>query len=212
MAVIEILLLRHARFINILYLACYITLLGPFCEFQTLLYNFTSLKMVLPLVLLVKGGLCCSRLKTGPLIKTSKGTHSLREGRGVISTYKNIVLQLAAWWYFLLPASTSLDYALNLSILVSAGKEIKRDSLSSCERSGKSPTLNPRVRVILWSVGNEGRTSCEVDWTYLKWWAREGKSPVNRWNEGPVLQASRVIWKHNLKMGDRDPLRLNIQA
>jgi len=32
------------------------------------------------------------------------------------------------------------DYPLNLSILVSGGKEIKRDFLSSGERKGKSST------------------------------------------------------------------------
>jgi len=34
-------------------------------------------------------------------------------------------------------------YPLNLSILVNGGKEIKRDSLSSCERRETNPPLNP---------------------------------------------------------------------
>ena len=33
------------------------------------------------------------------------------------------------------------DYPLNLSILISGGKETNKDSLSSGERSGKSPFL-----------------------------------------------------------------------
>uniref|UniRef100_A0A0A9XXU3 Inositol 1,4,5-trisphosphate receptor n=1 Tax=Lygus hesperus TaxID=30085 RepID=A0A0A9XXU3_LYGHE len=35
------------------------------------------------------------------------------------------------------------DSPLNLSILVSGGKETNQDSLSSCERTGKSPAPNP---------------------------------------------------------------------
>ena len=36
------------------------------------------------------------------------------------------------------------DYPLNLSILISGGKETNQDSLSSGERRGKSPAPNPR--------------------------------------------------------------------
>ena len=36
------------------------------------------------------------------------------------------------------------DDPLNLSILLSGGKETNQDSPSSCERRGKSPALNPR--------------------------------------------------------------------
>ena len=36
-------------------------------------------------------------------------------------------------------------HPLNLSISVSGGKEIKRDSPSSCERTGMSPRPNPPV-------------------------------------------------------------------
>ncbi|KAF6197458.1 hypothetical protein GE061_020213 [Apolygus lucorum] len=35
------------------------------------------------------------------------------------------------------------DSPLNLSILVSGGKETNQDSPSSCERTGKSPAPNP---------------------------------------------------------------------
>ena len=34
------------------------------------------------------------------------------------------------------------DYPLNLSILISGGKETNKDSLSNGERKGKSPALN----------------------------------------------------------------------
>ncbi|CAF4948652.1 unnamed protein product [Pieris macdunnoughi] len=37
------------------------------------------------------------------------------------------------------------DHPPNLSILVSGGKETNQDSLSSCERTGMSPALNPAV-------------------------------------------------------------------
>lgn len=37
------------------------------------------------------------------------------------------------------------DYPLNLSILLSGGKETNQDFLSSGERTGKSPALNPAV-------------------------------------------------------------------
>lgn len=35
------------------------------------------------------------------------------------------------------------DYPLNLSILIRGGKETNKDSLSSGERTGRSPALNP---------------------------------------------------------------------
>lgn len=38
------------------------------------------------------------------------------------------------------------DYPLNLSILLSGGKETNQDFLSSCERRGNSPALNPPVQ------------------------------------------------------------------
>ena len=37
------------------------------------------------------------------------------------------------------------DYPLNLSILISGGKETNKDFLSSGERTGMSPALNPAV-------------------------------------------------------------------
>ena len=37
------------------------------------------------------------------------------------------------------------DYPLNLSILLSGGKETNQDFLSSGERTGKSPAPNPAV-------------------------------------------------------------------
>lgn len=37
------------------------------------------------------------------------------------------------------------DYPLNLSILISGGKETNQDFLSSGERTGKSPAPNPAV-------------------------------------------------------------------
>lgn len=37
------------------------------------------------------------------------------------------------------------DYPLNLSILLSGGKETNKDFLSSGERTGMSPALNPAV-------------------------------------------------------------------
>ncbi|CAL9699399.1 unnamed protein product [Knipowitschia caucasica] len=53
------------------------------------------------------------------------------------------------------------DYPLNLSILLSGGKETNQDSLSSGERRGKSPAPNPRP------TGGRGKcgvrkTSCPV--------------------------------------------------
>lgn len=44
------------------------------------------------------------------------------------------------------------DYPLNLSILISGGKETNKDSLSSGERSGMSPAPNPAPS----GVGNCG--------------------------------------------------------
>ena len=46
------------------------------------------------------------------------------------------------------------EYPLNLSILLSGGKETNKDSLSSGERRGKSPAPNPRPAV--------GRGKCGV--------------------------------------------------
>ena len=48
------------------------------------------------------------------------------------------------------------DYPLNLSILVSGGKETNQDSLSNGERTGKSPALNPLALVSqreMWGAG-----------------------------------------------------------
>jgi len=42
------------------------------------------------------------------------------------------------------PAAPAPDYALDLSILISAGRENNRDCLSNGERTGKSPNLKSR--------------------------------------------------------------------
>ena len=52
--------------------------------------------------------------------------------RSRISKYKTYILR---------PQSRQ-DYPLNLSILVSGGKETNKDSLSNGERKGISPALN----------------------------------------------------------------------
>lgn len=44
------------------------------------------------------------------------------------------------------------DYPLNLSILLSGGKETNQDFLSSGERTGNSPALNPAVVTIAGDV------------------------------------------------------------
>lgn len=44
------------------------------------------------------------------------------------------------------------DYPLDLSISLRGGKETKKDSLSSCERSGKSPALNPLGLCAHWEM------------------------------------------------------------
>lgn len=48
---------------------------------------------------------------------------------------------------FLNTTSFAGVHALNLSILISAGKEINGDSYGSCERPGISPRLNPPASV-----------------------------------------------------------------
>jgi hypothetical protein len=47
------------------------------------------------------------------------------------------------------------DYPLNLSILLSGGKETNKDSLSNGERKGKSPALNltSHGRKDMWRLG-----------------------------------------------------------
>ena len=48
------------------------------------------------------------------------------------------------------------DYPQNLSILIRGGRETNRDSLSSCERNGRSPARRDGV---------ETRLSGSVYWT-----------------------------------------------
>jgi len=65
------------------------------------------------------------------------------------------------------PAQASIGsrgYALNLSILISAGKENNSDSLSSGERNGRSPRLNLlrgdlEAKCGLWKALSERRGS-----------------------------------------------------
>ena len=80
------------------------------------------------------------------------------------------------------------QHPLNLSILLSGGKETNRDSLSSGERSGKSPSsesgrasrLAPRIVVSRQGIAGDGRPGKSP----LEKGAREGDSPV-RWS-GPA--------------------------
>jgi len=75
-------------------------------------------------------------------------------------------------------------YPLDLSILISGGKETKRDSPSNGERRGKSPSLNLvssadmrcGVEVVLLGVA---WTKLCLDSTFL-WDAIQGDSPVYR--------------------------------
>ena len=88
-------------------------------------------------------------------------------------------------------ASSVGDYPLDLSILISGGKETKRDSPSNGERRGKSPSLNRvsltdmrcGVKVVL--LGVTWTKSC-LDSTFLRD-AIQGDSPVYR----PC-----VVWLH----------------
>ena len=75
------------------------------------------------------------------------------------------------------------QYPLNLSILISGGKETNRDSLSSGERSGKSPSSEsgrassfvPRI-VVSWQGIAEATA---LGKSPLEKGAREGDSPVH---------------------------------
>lgn len=51
----------------------------------------------------------------------------------------------ASRFYLLRRPQSRRDYPLNLSILLSGGKETNQDFLSSGERTGKSPAPNPAV-------------------------------------------------------------------
>lgn len=50
------------------------------------------------------------------------------------------------------------DYPLNLSILVSGGRETNEDSLSNGERTGKSPAPNPPALAVDGTCGVWDRT------------------------------------------------------
>lgn len=89
---------------------------------------------------------------------------------------------------------------LNLSILVSGGKETNQDSLSSGERTGKSPAPNPRPAV--------GRGTCGVRKTHSPAPLVGGPSPSDRGpargrceagsgprRAGPGSSRSRVAWE-----------------
>ena len=105
------------------------------------------------------------------------------------------------------PPQVERQYPLNLSILISGGKETNRDSLSSGERSGRSPSSEsgraPSPCPELWShrqgIAERGRRS---DKSPLEKGAREGDSPVH-WSGTKRavsiallhLPQSRVVWE-----------------
>ena len=69
------------------------------------------------------------------------------------------------------------DHPLNLSILISGGKEINQDSPSNCERTGKSPGLKDCfLSSPLWptAVG----FSFHAPKSFVETYAIEGESPV----------------------------------
>ncbi len=57
--------------------------------------------------------------------------------------------------YFDIRPQSRRDYPLNLSILISGGKETNKDSLSNGERKGKSPAPNlmPPGYEDMWRLG-----------------------------------------------------------
>ena len=74
------------------------------------------------------------------------------------------------------------DYPLNLSILLSGGKETNQDFLSSGERTGKSPALNPAVlplgTVVFGRIhypAASDRVQVHLEWGHLP---AEGARPV----------------------------------
>jgi hypothetical protein len=73
------------------------------------------------------------------------------------------------------------DYPLNLSILISGGRESNCDSLSSGERSGKSSDLKsgPGIRVRIVAFGCTIAVVLIRGVSSLEWDAREGESPVH---------------------------------
>jgi len=86
------------------------------------------------------------------------------------------------------------QYPLNLSILISGGKETNRDSLSSGERSGKSPSSEsgrassfvPRI-VVSWQGIAEATA---LGKSPLEKGAREGDSPVH-WSSVSAVSITR---------------------
>lgn len=91
------------------------------------------------------------------------------------------------------------DYPLNLSILISGGRESNCDSLSSGERSGKSSDLKsgPGIRVRIVAFGCTIAVVLIRGESSLEWDAIEGESPVHhRSVAAPVIRAptSRVVW------------------
>ena len=106
------------------------------------------------------------------------------------------------------------DNALNLSISVSAGKEINRDSLSSGERTGmssscKSPTFGGRV--VSWGVA-----ILQVDRAHKAFWNRPAKrvKPPYLAHEKPEESnsQSQIAWDCCSKSRDILLPRLNIDG
>ena len=59
-------------------------------------------------------------------------------------------LESEAVWYTIFGSQIRRDYPLNLSILLSGGKETNQDSLSSGERSGMRPRWKSLRGVVIW--------------------------------------------------------------
>ena len=104
------------------------------------------------------------------------------------------------------------DDPLNLSISVSGGKETNKDSPSSGERRGKSPSLNPRARGArgncgVWKAGYRQSTASQRQ---VEATAGDGASPVGGGGARPgaVLPESGCLGMQP-KAGGKLHLRLN---
>lgn len=114
------------------------------------------------------------------------------------------------------PHQIKHDYPLNLSILISGGKETNWDVLSNGEWSGQSSNLKSAraydpCRIVVFGLRNVEGPSANV-LSVLEHAAIEGESPV-RITFGFVsidLSASRVVWECSPNTGGWSHPKLNI--
>ena len=108
------------------------------------------------------------------------------------------------------------DYPPNLSILLSGGKETNRDSLSKCDRTGRSPACSleppfPGARGMPRSGGSPSRVPAQLsplERGHYPWRVRGPYAlPPGPWN-GPSVESGCL--KLQPKAGGKLHLRLNI--